>query len=126
MTFTSSTQPLCRYCAGAIRKRTHTVLFGQSQPSLSAYITCMAEKPISKAEAQRLVNQKIVSLSWDHSWEDGVPTRSYIHKITTWDGESYEDEFFCTGEHARKFGYASARGGQAMKTWIDAMAARKR
>jgi hypothetical protein len=128
MPFVSQIQPLCRYCAAPIKKHTHTVWFGMNQMGQTGYSTHMPDKPKSKAEAQRLVNQQIVSIGWSHHWvqQDGrdVKVREYIDKITTWDGESYVDEFFCNAEHARWFGYAAVRGGNAMPAYHDAIAAR--
>lgn len=130
MAFKSSVQPLCRYCGKGIGKHTHTIWFGMGNSHMSSdYFTYRDEKPTSKAEVQRLVNQQVVSVGWSKSWKnvDGVDVevRSHIDKATTWDGESYVDEFFCTQEHARRFGYAAARGGSAMKAYNDAMAIRR-
>lgn len=120
MAFKSSVQPLCRYCGKPIGKHTHSVWFGQSRPSLSDFSTNRAQEPKSKEEAQRLLNETIVSVSWAHSWVSGEKVRTHVHHVTTWDGESYKDEFFCNDKHARFFGYAAARAGQVMPAYREA------
>lgn len=109
MTYKSDTQPRCRYCGKPIRKETHTYWFGQGGNAghSSDFITYRAEKPMSKAEAQRLVNQQIVSVRREKYPAPGEET--FVSQVTTWDGESYADEFFCSGEHARYFAYAVLR-----------------
>jgi hypothetical protein len=129
MAFKSAVQPLCRFCGKGIKKHTHTVWFGQGRESRNDYSTSLEAKPTSREEAQRLVNQEIVSISWEYHWsrdedDKSVKTRDHIHKVTTWDGESWDDPFFCNGDHAQRFGYASARGGRAMAAYNEAIAKR--
>ena len=119
--FKSKVQPLCRYCGKAIRKRTITVRLkpeptGNEHPmeGFSRYIFVGSTYPRTKAECQRLTNHAIsavrryqpikgVGLDWDEKTGE-----SYIEQFTEWDGESYNDEFFCTGECAKNFGYMIA------------------
>lgn len=122
MTHKAPVQPLCRFCGEGVRKATHTVYFGHSRHRVDDYSTERQEKPTSREEAQRLLNQSIVSVSWAMDWSSGKGQRDYIRKVTTWDGESWIDPFFCKGEHARDFGYAAARGGQVMAEYRIALA----
>jgi hypothetical protein len=105
--------PLCRYCGKAIAKRTSTVVFGEAPRSRSGqveYFTYREERPKSKEEAQRLLNSQVVSVRYDVDYSLPAEERErFVIRATTWDGEHYEDEFFCNGDHARLFGYAAAR-----------------
>lgn len=100
--FKSPTQPHCRSCGRPIRKLTTTVWFGAQAPHADAFSISRTEKPATLDEARRLVNQQVVS----HQWRGD---REWIHRMGLWDGESYQDEFFCTGECAKRLGYAAAR-----------------
>lgn len=89
------TQPFCRYCGKAIRKRTNSVTcWGGKHPSGTILR--------SKEDCQRLSNEKVVSVSY----HEGV-----VWSFSTWDGESYVDRFFCNDDHAKRFGYAAAKAG---------------
>lgn len=126
MRFKSDVQPLCRYCGEKIKKSTHTHFFGRREFKISEFgWTDRPERPQSKEEAQRLLNQKIVSLSWSLLYVEGESRRDYIDKVTTWDGESWMDEFFCKGDHAQRFGYAAARADKAMPAYNEAIVKRR-
>ncbi len=120
MNFKSKTQPLCRFCGKRIAKATDKVTFGAA---CSRYKEL---KPKTRAEVQRVVNGEIVSFKWamttpadydgSHSYRhEHLTVRDYIEQISVWDGESYVDQFFCNGDHARRFGYAAARAGYIIK-----------
>ena len=113
MTFKSPTQPLCRYCAKPIPKATTFVWFGQGERQ--------GQQPTSKAGAQRLVNEQVISVSW-HRYLNN-PERDHIASVGAWDGESYRDEFFCTQAHAVAFAYAAVRhtSGLAMPAYHTAI-----
>ena len=105
--------PLCRFCGKAIAKRTHTVYFGRSRFRPDDYSTSRTERPRTKEEAQRLLNQQIVSIRWTRAgdrdaWADPAEA-DYISQVSTWDGESYESRYFCNGDHARQFGVVVAK-----------------
>lgn len=118
MTFKSDTQPFCRYCGKPIAKRVDTVYFGRK-------LHGRPEFPKTTAEARRLVNGTVVSCRWQRYVSnddpdripvyrtDGEPDHDYVAWVGVWDGESYEDEFFCTQVDARRFAYLYARGGHA-------------
>lgn len=124
MTFKSETQPLCRYCGGKIKKVTQTRFLFQSEwqaridPDFVPRKFNRAEAeciyPKTREEAQRLFNHPIVHVTYAHPKERG------IEKVSVWDGESYEDEFFCSGTHARWFANAMALQGWATKEYNDA------
>lgn len=147
MAFKSPTQPLCRYCGRAIRKRTELVRFGRA-PCEVENSRGSAERPANRAEAQRYVNGQVVAVrystaahedaergsdgaTWSRSCGATTAYRNvtvarYVDEASVWDGESYEDEFFCTGEHAKLFGYACAmEGSLSMKAWREAVAAQR-
>ncbi|GGB09131.1 hypothetical protein GCM10011491_41360 [Brucella endophytica] len=116
-------QPLCRYCGKKIAKKTETIYFG---PEAAAHVTDFAssrpEYPTSKEEVQRLVNGQVVGVSWSRG-EDYYAKKAgcdFIFKASTWDGESYQDPFFCNGEHAKRFAYALARAGHATQAYQKA------
>lgn len=112
MTFKSHKQPLCRACGAKIKKVTRDVYVYPEPPRteipemknsdgpdrfkqvpIGKMIPIHVPKhvvgsPRTKAEAQKLVNEKIVSIQRDL---DGTG----IRRISVWDGESYRDEFFC-------------------------------
>lgn len=111
--------PLCRYCGEPIRKVTCTVYVREGErkekyeidSALQRYVY-PAERPRSMADCQKLTNDQVVSIRYGKKWIDDVETSTgNVSIFTTWDGKSYVDEFFCTGEHARLFGYAGAKGG---------------
>lgn len=137
MAFKSATQPLCRFCGKRIPKHTTRVYFGRRFGADSDWSRSIPDhKPADRAAAQRLVNEQIVSTKWDwpkkiaaadyfDSGEDHEP--NFISEVTVWDGESYQDEFFCNGDHAQRFGYAAARwedGRLAMPAYREAIAVR--
>ena len=110
-----SAGPRCRACGKLLRKSTSELWFGQSDAQIARDPgRCRPEKPASRAEAQRLVNQQIVSI--------GRSRHGYIDHVTTWDGESYQDKFFCTNRCAMRLGYAAANSGQVLKEYNDAIA----
>ena len=119
-TFVSDTQPLCRGCDRPIAKwtesynviehrhyrpdgpaegRAHVTRFGSARA-----IDCPI--PRSKDDCQRLVNETVVNVQYSKD-----PNDRYVVRFSTWDGESYRDEFFCTNNCAIALGYAMARKG---------------
>lgn len=130
--------PLCRYCGKAIAKETRKVslhdqpldaneLNWNSSHNFSRHLS-VAAYPKTKAECQALTNQTVVSISrgvfvkkqksretvhgnvayyFSHDFD-----KNYIGAFTEWDGESYADKFFCSGDHAKAFGYVCAREGR--------------
>lgn len=119
------TQPHCRYCGKAIRKRTHTVYFVKDEEEkarhtgFATFYSYVIGQPTSKAEAQRLVNAAVVSV---RKQGYGPAAGVLITQVGTWDGETYEDQFFCTGTHAQDFAYAVLRTEKykdvGMPAWI--------
>lgn len=61
-------------------------------------------------------NWKIVSVSRNKYAGDKIVS------FGEWDGESYVDEFFCTGRCARHFGYACAIDGMTTHKYREAVA----
>jgi hypothetical protein len=126
MAFKSSTQPLCRWCGKRIRKDTDWVYCRDQEPeekfrtAIGRYVVA---SPKTKAECQALVNETVVSVRRGHNSE----TKDRIYSFGTWDGESYVDEFFCTGEHAKFFGDLAVRSGlcPGTKTYAEALKKQK-
>lgn len=118
------TQPLCRYCGGPIRKWTKTVWLRVPKPGDVApgYIEVEA-LPQTKAEVQKLTNAKVMSVCratrFDSATDKAVDIG--INRFTTWDGETYVDDFFCSGIHARWFAEVFARAGHCTTSYADAV-----
>lgn len=128
--FTSSTQPLCRACGKPIAKHTSAIYFGWSTLSSGSMIEtgqARREKPRTRAEAQRVSNKEITSVRWHRETRNGerVPSEDYIDRINVWDGETYEDQFFCSTQCAVRLARACARDGKVLQPYNDAMAARR-
>lgn len=119
-------QPLCRYCGDPIRKRTRTVYLRErelqsherSHGDYARYLR-VDVLPSTIDECRKLTNHQVVSIKRHRD-----PERNAVSYFSEWDGESYTDEFFCNGEHARLFGYAAARKGMVMAAWQNAEKAR--
>ena len=114
MRYRSHRQPLCRCCGNPIRKHTETV-----QPK---------EVLKNKADCQRVSNYQVVSVSYRDVWSDDpdtgerVRSRGTVFCFTTWDGITYEDEFFCTGSCAQRFGrFAAKHADVCTVAYVDAL-----
>lgn len=138
MTFKSPTQPLCRTCGKAIRKRTKDIrvhLTEPASPDMTSEWTDGKWRQVparmitgrfeTKAAIQRTVNETVVAIRFNYVTENGDPTgEKYIDRISVWDGESYQDEFFCNGEHAKDFAYMCASSPKltiCSVAWQDAV-----
>jgi predicted component of type VI protein secretion system len=109
MRFTAPFQPTCLGCRRKIPKHCDNV-----------YLSKDAEYH-NKSEVERATNQRVVSIrysdDWHHVEDDNASSGSRLVRKTgklvssysTWDGESYVDEFFCNGTCMRRFAYAAAR-----------------
>lgn len=129
----SSTQPLCRYCAKPIKKTSLMVLICRERTqyhsdTLFSRYAHTAEPVKSKAECEKLTNQQVLSVSWSRGSTadyDPAPEKDEITSFGEWDGESYDDLFFCSGAHAKDFAYSLARSTTfAMPAYHDAIAKR--
>lgn len=122
--------PLCRYCGVAIPKRTVGLWCHAVPPRTETtdhYTGRIVKVHVprhvvgefkTKAELQRHVNEQIVSI---RRRENGT-----IQQATTWDGQSYVDEYFCTSKHAQLFAYVMAAAGQQTNAYANAVGGRKR
>lgn len=116
--------PLCVYCGGAIRKRTTTVWVRAGgrraehgpDSKFSRHIFPVTA-PTTIAECRRLTNLTVTAVTRS---ADGKT----ITRFHEWDGESYEDRFFCNGDHARRFAYVMAGEGRCMPEYNAAVRAR--
>lgn len=111
-------RPLCRYCGKPIAKRTTTVRFVETQEQADrdnkvgwTWTRSVVGSPSTKAEAQRLVNEEIVSVKRGAIRGGGLKA-DLIASVGVWDGTSYADQFFCNGAHAQGFAYAVLQSDQ--------------
>ena len=105
MIFKSHAKVFCRYCGKAISKATVTHYFGGSRSSYgSDWVKDHMERPASREEVQRLVNEAVVQIRW-HGEGEG----RHVYRATTWDGESYMDQFFCRNVCAEAMGRSAAK-----------------
>jgi len=112
MTYKSTTPPLCRYCGGPIAKHTTCLFFGRSKGSVSGHD--FVERPASIDEVRKFTNHKVTSVRRSGTAADGS---SWVLSANVWDGESYVDEFFCNGVHARAMGVKAAKMGYRMPAY---------
>ena len=112
-------QPLCLWCGARIRKSTRTIRF-KREPSQYDEVNkgwisySYGPLPMTIAECQQRTNHKVVSVKRGDPWSAGQD-QGAIWSCSTWDGESYVDEYFCNGDHAKRFGYAAAAHGLRLK-----------
>jgi hypothetical protein len=133
--FKSNKQPLCRACGKPIAKYTTTAYVVPElderyhrNNSYSRYI--YANPPlVSKADCQRVSNQQVMSIKYTIDTDahfEPIPGSRHVHLFTEWDGESYTDEFFCSGACAQDFGRMAARSGKIQSVaYVDAIKRRK-
>jgi hypothetical protein len=96
--------PLCRYCGKPIGKRTKTIMFGGAEDAIrdSDWLATRSEKPRTREDVQRLVNQTLVAVRYVREYAGD----RYIYQASVWDGVSYKDDYFCSTDHAERFAYA--------------------
>jgi hypothetical protein len=115
--FKSTVQPLCLWCHKPIPKDTtrHNVV----EPAMwsQSFKDRFETAPKTMADCQKLTNEKVVSVDYQYETDDNYDRtgRRVIHHYWTWDGETYKDQFFCNGDHAKNFGYAAAHHGLRFK-----------
>lgn len=121
----------CIVCERNIKRRTriwHFRLPSEGRPQLTTAIQMLASEPkpechidqgrwmntifttsraSCRTELQRWTNETIISHTFA---DDGT-----IRQFSTWDGESYADEHFCTLACAARQGYASAEHGDRFR-----------
>lgn len=142
MGFKSDKQPLCRYCGEKIPKRTDLVYVHATPPRTHIPETKISlissgkfkEEPTgkmipihvsphvigiprTKEEAQKLINLKIISV---RKGDDGV-----ISRLGVWDGETYNDQFFCKNDCAIRYAYSMVRSPHnslVMPAYTEALA----
>lgn len=126
--YKSKTQPLCRCCGRPIKKYATTVYvkddltkveWGKS--GLGCRQIDVPARLLSKQDCQRHSNQIVISVDYTIDYKDDEPDQSTrrIHHFNEWDGETYVDQFFCTGTCAQRFGRLAA---DRTKLWTQAYA----
>jgi hypothetical protein len=115
--FKSRTPLLCRTCAKPIRKHS-TIVWVHEKPTPhhhpSAYSRYIYGELRSKEDCTQHTNQQVLSVGYTTDYKDGEPQPETcrVRKFTEWDGETYEDEFFCSSTCAQAFGRMAARSGK--------------
>jgi hypothetical protein len=100
-------QPHCRWCGKAIAKHTESHFI--KNWGVSAFTT---NQLVTREDCTMLTNLLVLSVKYHYETIDGERTgRRTVMSYNTWDGESYVDEYFCSGEHAKSMGYAAAMKG---------------
>lgn len=118
------TQPLCYCCGKPIAKQTTSVwlkLKGNNSTDNSwpfSRVLRVDEFPRNKAECQALTNYPVMSVK-------RAADVSYICQFTEWDGKSYVDPYFCTGDCAKRMGYIMAKEGRCTRAHNEATRAQK-
>src|SRR5215813_1810657 len=108
VTHRDATPPLCVCCGKPIPKWTETVWVRREDDGYTASTgTTVYGVLRSKAECQARTNHKVVSVSY---WGEGE--KRHISHFGTWDGESYRDQWFCSGPCVDRFAYIMARAGR--------------
>jgi hypothetical protein len=114
MAYQSSKQPHCRCCGKPIPKYTDNVYVRHSD-DLGPRLSGQVEGPLfTKADCQAKTNHQVMSVAYEHG-------ERRVWKFSTWDGESYVDEFFCKGTCATRLAYVMARGGHCTVAYNDAV-----
>jgi hypothetical protein len=120
--FKSAKQPHCLWCHRPIAKHTtwhNPVTPAQWQQSFKQGFETAAK---TMADCQKLSNEKVVSVKYQYETDDNYDQtgRRVVHSYSTWDGESYKDQFFCNGDHAKAYAYAAAHHGLRFKKNVGA------
>jgi hypothetical protein len=110
--------PLCRWCGHPIAKRTTRVhivpvLGPNHRDSMFwRYVAVGDNWPKTKADCQKLTNHTVVRVGYTTLYDDnGEPAGKRLTEFGEWDGESYQNKYFCNGEHAKEMGNAAAAKG---------------
>lgn len=115
MTIFKSTAPVhCRYCGKMLRKWSTTVYVREApspydvRASYCRYVYVGAAKLKTKADCQRHSNQHVISVQYSHPTQDGdrIPGAKYVASFNEWDGESWQDQYFCGAKCAEAMAYA--------------------
>jgi hypothetical protein len=114
--------PRCRYCGKRIAKSATRVWLRtkadvEHSPHVNRGDIIVDRLPQTITECAPLTNGQVL-----HVWRN-VPARGGdIYSFSWWDGESYDDKFFCKGEHARAMGYLAAKQGMLTKSYAETVA----
>lgn len=102
--------PLCRYCGRTIKKRTEDVYFN-SDRFHGGFGLRRPERPVTREEAQKYSNKKIIAIRFDED-RDG----RCVSRVTLWDEESFADPYFCKNGCAENFGRMMAAYNKDVST----------
>lgn len=134
MSYKSKMQPFCRYCGKAIPKHTDS-------HRLPGFIFNAEAPLVTLEDLKRKTNEEIVSVKYHYEserYEDLNPGDIYdrsvirkvsgrrtVHTYSTWDGESYRDQFFCSGPCTNSFAYSAASSGMGTAAWRQRTSTRR-
>jgi hypothetical protein len=117
----------CLNCGKPIEKATQTVYLRKSSPHdgvIKDGATVVERFPQTKAEAQRMTNETIISVARERLYDSDTETWSDggIRRFATWDGKSYSPRYryFCTNHCAGEFGRLAAQQGLRRKAKTEA------
>lgn len=96
-------QPFCICCGSAIAKFTRTEHISWSKIK-------SGEAPRNRADLATLTNLRVISVRYWRD-QDGSAAQRFIDRYSTWDGESYVDQYFCDGTCGSRFAYIMANSG---------------
>ncbi len=102
--------PLCRFCGKTIKKRTRDVYFN-SERFRGGFGVTMVERPVTREDAQKFFNEKIIA----SKFEDDLEGRC-VYRVTLWDGETYINKHFCKNGCAESFGRMMAEYDKTVST----------
>lgn len=115
MNFKSTTQPFCLTCSRKIAKATEHHFLRQS-PQTLAQVKASTNRQVvfwryadEPGELAVTYQKRPGGGYGDLEFETRAKSKTLIDEFSTWDGESYVDEFFCTGTCAQRYGYRMAR-----------------
>lgn len=107
----------CRCCNKPIAKRTLTHWIRREQSKYDHPNTWdryhyigNAPWPTSKADCQRLTNDRVVSVQYGTYQDQDDRNPTHVRRFSTWDGVSYHPKwsYFCTNDCAAAYGKAAA------------------
>ncbi len=124
MIFKSDQQPLCRSCGKPIARYTEVRYVWDRQPKFNTdSIIVVPEGLHSKADCQRYSNKIVTAVGYSYDTDVNYERTGSrrVDKFYEWDGESYQDEFFCTNACAHDFARMAARSGTRSQAYVNAL-----
>ena len=105
---------LCRSCGKKIAKRFSYMVFQRYANMFIGHVV-RDENPETRQDVERLSNMPVAYIR-RHPHPD---MKHLIHYAALWDGESYQDPYFCTNYCAQLMGRVAAREGMWLQSAAD-------